>query len=288
MTKKIIRVFPHRNNFTPNDDMVRIGYPDMLPLPEHDEVHISCTFTWDMELCEDMKLNWEMKTDKPVLLGGVAYGSPVDGFTPGMYIAKGVTFTSRGCNNQCPWCCVPRIEGKLQEIEDFAEGNIIQDNNFLQCSERHKDRVFEMLKSQRKIQFKGGLDADLLDDHFINGIKDLRIDELWLACDRDEDIEIVKKAIGKLVKAGYNREKIRCYALIGADGTTDEEMMRCENRLSEVYNAGAMPFAQLYRDFSGKKTEYDLDWKKFARMWQRPPATRRHMTDGTWYTDFNN
>ena len=176
----------------------------------------------------------------------------------------------------------------MQEIEDFAEGNIIQDNNFLQCSERHKDRVFEMLKSQRKIQFKGGLDADLLDDHFINGIKDLRIDELWLACDRDEDIEIVKKAIGKLVKAGYNREKIRCYALIGADGTTDEEMMRCENRLSEVYNAGAMPFAQLYRDFSGKKTEYDLDWKKFARMWQRPPATRRHMTDGTWYTDFNN
>ena len=70
MEKKILRVFPHRNNYTPNDDMVRIGFPDMLPLPDHDEVHISCTFTWDKELCEQMKLSWEMKTDKPVLLGG--------------------------------------------------------------------------------------------------------------------------------------------------------------------------------------------------------------------------
>ena len=287
MEKRILRVFPHRNNYTPNDDMVRIGFPDMLPLPDHDEVHISCTFTWDKELCEQMKLSWEMKTDKPVLLGGVAYGSPVEGFTPGMYIAKGVTFTSRGCNNQCPWCCVPRIEGKLVELDPFAEGNIIQDNNFLQCSEKHKDKVFEMLKSQKGICFKGGLDADLIDDHFLNGIQDLRIKELWLACDRDEDIETAKKAIKKLTDAGYHGNKVRCYVLIGADGTSDYEMMRCENRLTEIYNAGALPFAQLYRDFSDTKTEYPSAWKGFARMWQRPASIHAHMRDGTWFTEFN-
>ena len=131
MTKRILRVFPHQNSFTPNDEYVRFGYPDMLPLPEHDEVHISCVFTWDKALCEDMKLSWEMKTDKPVLIGGPAYESHCEGFQKGMYVREGITFTTRGCNNQCPWCCVPRIEGRLTEIEDFPEGNIIQDNNFL-------------------------------------------------------------------------------------------------------------------------------------------------------------
>ena len=287
MKNRIIRVFPRRNNFTPVDDMVRIGYPDMLPLPEHDEVHISCVFTWDKALCEDMKLSWEMKTDKPVLIGGPAYESPCEGFQPGMYIKNGVTFTTRGCNNNCPWCCVPRIEGKLAEIEDFAPGNIIQDNNFLQASEKHKDRVFEMLKTQSKIQFKGGLDADLLDDHFIQGIKDLRIDELWLACDTDADIPAVTKAIKKLADAGYSRHKVRCYCLIGNNGTSEFEMELAENRLTEVYQAGAMPFAQLYRDFSGQKTEYPKEWIKFNHQWTRPAAIEAHMKHGTWYTDYN-
>lgn len=282
---KILRVFPHRNSYTPTDDMVRIGFPDMLPLPEHDEVHISCTFTWDKELCEEMKLTWQMKTDKPVKLGGVAYGSPCEGFTKGLYVKEGVTFTSRGCNNSCPWCCVPRIEGKLVELEDFPEGNIIQDNNFLQCSEAHKNKVFEMLKIQKGVCFKGGLDADLLDDHFINGIKDLSIRELWLACDTDNDIPTVTKAI-KQLREYFPRWKILCYCLIGANGTSGFEMELAENRLSEIYLAGAKPFAQLYRDFSNGKTQYPLEWERFAKMWSRPAMYEAHMKKGTWFTDF--
>ena len=284
--ERILRVFPHRNSFTPEDEMVRIGFPDMLPLPGHDAVHISCVFTWDRELCEQMKATWETVTDRPVLLGGPAYESPCPDFTPGRYIRGGVTFTTRGCNNRCPWCSVPRIEGSLKELEDFAPGNIIQDNNFLQASERHKNRVFEMLKAQRGICFKGGLDADLLDDHFVNGIKDLRIKELWLACDTDEDIETVKKAIKKLTDAGYTRRKIFCFALIGANGTSDFEMDLAENRLTEIYQAGAMPFAQLYRDFSGTKTQYPKEWTQFARMWSRPPTIKAHMEKGTWWTEY--
>ena len=282
---RILRVFPHRNSFTPVDEYVRFGYPDMLPLPPHDEVHISCVFTWDKKLCEDMKLSWEMKTDRPVLVGGPAFESPVEGFCPGRYVAPGITFTSRGCNNNCSWCGVPRIEGKLTELEEIAPGHIIQDNNFLQCSEKHKDRVFKMLKTQAQICFRGGLDADLINDHFLNGIKDLRIKELWLACDRDDDIEVATKAIKKLTAAGYHGNQIRCYVLIGADGTSDYEMMRCENRLTEIFNAGALPFAQLYRDFSDTKTEYPQEWNGFARMWQRPAAIKSHMKEGTWFKE---
>lgn len=278
MANRIIRVFPRRTSYTPDDELVFIGMPPLI-ITEHDEIHISCTFTWDKAYCEELAFQWEGRTNKPVKLGGPAFGSDAENFIQGLYIKKNIIFTSRGCNNNCPWCIVPKLEGKLKELP-ICQGNIIQDNNFLQTSRRHKEKVFNMLRTQKGICFKGGLEADLIDDHFVNNITSLRIKELWLACDTDGALPRFKKAMEKLTKAGFNRNKINCYCLIGDD------MDKNENRLRQVYEAGAMPFAQLYRDFSDAKTEYDTDWNKFARMWQRPAATKAHMEKGTSYLDF--
>lgn len=278
--KEIIRVFPRRTSYTPDDDMAFVGMPPLV-IPEHKEIHVSCTFTWDKAYCEELAFQWEGRTNKPVKLGGPAFGSPAEDFIQGMYMKKNIIFTTRGCNNNCPWCCVPRLEGKLKELP-ICEGNIIQDNNFLQASRQHKDKVFEMLKRQRAICFKGGLEADLIDEHFINGITELKILELWLACDTDARLPEFKKACEKLTKAGFTRDKIKCYVLsYGKDRDKDEA------RAQAVYEAGAMPFVQLYRDFGDKKTEYSADWNAWARMWQRPAATRAHMEKGTSYKDFN-
>ena len=211
---KIIRVFPNKTSYTPEDEYVFIGMPPFI-IPEHDEIHISCTFTWDKAYCKELAYQWEGRTDKPVKLGGVAFGSPVDDFVQGRYIKSNIIFTSRGCDNNCPWCIVPKQEGKLKELPIYT-GNIIQDNNFLQTSRPHKEKVFEMLRGQRQICFKGGLEADLIDDHFVNAITSLRIKELWLACDTDGAIKRLQKACEKLHKAGFNRNKIYCYALLMA------------------------------------------------------------------------
>lgn len=189
MAKRIIRVFPRKTSYTPDDEYAFVGMPQML-LPEHDEVHISCTFTWDKDYAEELAFQWEGRTNKPVRLGGPAFQSKAEDFIPGMYIKRNIIFTTRGCNNNCPWCCVPKLEGKLKELP-IVPGNWIQDNNFLQSSKRHKERVFEMLKTQHGICFKGGLETDLIDDHFIAGLQDIgtqRIKELWLACDTDARI----------------------------------------------------------------------------------------------------
>lgn len=278
MNKPIIRVFPRRTSYTPDDELAFVGMPPLI-IPEHEEVHVSCTFTWDKSLCEELAFQWEARTNKPVKLGGPAFGSPAEDFVQGMYIKKNIIFTTRGCNNNCPWCCVPKLEGKLKELP-ICEGNIIQDNNFLQASRQHKDKVFEMLKHQKAICFKGGLEADLIDDHFVDGIVGLRIAELWLACDTDARLPEFKKACEKLRKAGFSRDKIKCYVLsYGKDRDKDEARARA------VYEAGAMPFVQLYRDFSDAKTEYSKDWNAWARMWQRPAATKAHMEKGTDYKD---
>lgn len=271
--KRILRVFPKRTSYTPTDELAFDG-PPPLPcfIPEHDEVHISCTFTWDMDAAEALAYQWEGATNKPVKLGGPAYRSATDDFTPGLYVRKGIIFTSRGCNNHCPWCGVHDMEGRLRELP-ITPGNIIQDNNFLQCSRAHKDKVFDMLRSQRGICFRGGLETDLIDDHFINNITSLRIAELWLACDTDAQLPRFEAACAKLKAAGYSRDKIKCYSLIGKDMEAEEQRNRA------IYRAGAMPFSQLLRDFSRKKTEYSAEWKAFERQWQRPAATVAHMRE---------
>lgn len=271
MTGKIIRVFTRQTSYTPTDEFVFIGNPPLKEMiPEHDEVHVSCAFTWDMDEAEELAFQWETATKKPVKLGGPAYHSPADDFVPGLYVRKGITFTSRGCNNNCPWCGVRQIEGKLRELK-IAEGNVIQDNNFLQCSRAHKGKVFDMLRGQRGICFRGGLETDLIDDHFVENITSLRISELWLACDTDAALPQFKKACEKLTRAGFSRHNIRCYSLIGTD------MEKEEQRNREIFNAGAMPFSQLRRDFSRTKTEYSKEWQRFERTWQRPAATVAHM-----------
>jgi len=271
--------------------MAFIGEPsEHHRIPEHREVHISCTFTWDKKLCEHLAYHWEGQTNRPVKLGGPAYGSQADEFIPGMYIKAGITYTTRGCNNQCPWCRVPLVEGRLREIT-IHQGNIIQDNNFLQASRAHKDKVFDMLRTQKGICFKGGLSAELIDDYFCETLRSLyytrgtkkhsRISELWLACDTDDALPKLKQAAAKLTAVGFNREKIKCYVLIGDD------MKKNKVRLHEVYNAGAMPFAMLYRGFADTKDKYDEVWEAFARSWMRPAAIKRHMKSGTHFMDFS-
>ncbi len=277
--KRIIRVFPRRTSYTPDDDMVFIGEPPGLMIPPHDEVHVSCVFTWDREYCEELRFQWEGWTDKPVRLGGPAYGSPVESFTPGLYLKSNIILTSRGCNNNCPWCLVPKREGKLQELPIY-EGNVIQDNNFLQTSRKHKDQVFSMLRRQKGICFKGGLQNNLIDDHFIENIQAIRISELWLACDTDGAVPSMQNTAKRLTKAGFTREHIKCYVLIGDD------MEANERRLQAVYAAGAMPFAQLYQPAQDTKLDYDRAWKKFHRMWSRPAAIRAHVERGTSMWDY--
>lgn len=280
---KILRVFPRKTSYTPTDLFVyypngQLQSPMWSLFPKFNEIHISCSFTWDKKYCEDLAFQFRSTQDKPVMLGGPAFESEVPDFEQGLYLRPNIIFTSRGCNNNCPWCIVPKIEGKLKEIP-ICQGNVIQDNNFMQTSKHHKDKVFEMLKTQKKVQFKGGLESDLIDDHFVENVRGLKIDELWLACDTDGSLKNLEVAVAKLAKAGFSREKLKCYALIDGDLSKNEE------RLQKIWRVGAMPFAQLYRDFTETKTKYSKEIEKFARSWQRPACINMHMKNGT---DFRN
>lgn len=240
----------------PVDNDCYFGEPELY-MPKYEEVHISVTFTWDKNRGEYLKKQWEVVCSN-IKIGGPAYGESRDKFVSGMYLKKGIVITSRGCNNNCKWCLVGH---PIKEI-NISEGNIIQDNNILQCSKSHLRRVFDMLKKQKAIEFKGGLQIDLITTDIIDEFRSLRIKNLWTACDTKNSTNLLK-AVGKNLLKYFKKYKLRCYVLIGDD------MKENENRLKEVYISGFMPFAQLFQP-ADRLIEYSEKWKQFARQWSRP------------------
>lgn len=273
---KILRVFPSRMSYTPNDSMVRIGRPELWKVPA-DEVHISCVFSWDKDYCEELKKEWS-RYYPVVKAGGPAYGLDGDGFVPGRYIREGITFTSRGCDFNCSWCLVPKMEGKFRAIKNIAPGNIIQDNNILLADRQHLNKVFAMLKKQKGIRFLGGLDSRLLKDWHIEELRSLKIKELWLSFDSWDRRNSIIKAIEKLRRVGFSRHQTRCYILAGFD----EPIQGAEDRLRLVYEAGALPYIQVYQPISDKKRtagERLREDNLFVRRWSRPAIIKTMMME---------
>jgi len=261
---KIARVFPTRTSMTPTDKDAYFGEPDLFTTPlSYDEIHISCTFTWDIKKAKELVKDWEKIA--PVKLGGVAINGESDQpFVSGMYLKKGITITSRGCVNNCSFCMVRR---GLIEFDNFPEGNIIQDNNILACSDRHWRLVLGMLKKQRGIEFKGGLEKYRITPKIAEDLRGLRIKSLWLACDQANGIEPLRKVVTILHNAGFTRSHISCYVLAGDDA---EENIR---RLREVWKMGCMPFAQLYKN-AENSIQYSKSWKRLQRRWSKPMIIR--------------
>jgi hypothetical protein len=260
---KVLRVFPRKTSLTPTDMLAFIGDPPLWR-PEADEVHISVTFTWDIDEGERLAAAWS--NYYPVVrLGGPAFASPCNRFEPGRYIKPGVTFTTRGCNNCCSWCLVPEREGRLIEYGDFAPGHIVQDNNLLQASRSHIRRVFAMLKSQRRAAtLSGGLDARLVGDWLVEELRGVRIAQLFLAADTKAALKPLEKALKKL--SGLNRQQLRVYALLAFGG---ESISEAKERLETIWQLGGMPFAQLYQP-ADRFIKYSPEWRRLARRWQRP------------------
>jgi len=258
---KIARVFPTKTSMCPTDEHAYFDTPDMFTPTDYDEVHVSVTFSWDIERARLLALAWE-RNSRVVKIGGVAInGESTQPMVSGMYLRKGVTITSRGCPNNCPFCIV---KNKLVEFDDFPMGNIVQDNNILATSDRHWRLVVDMLKNQRVIQFKGGLEPTRITPKKAEDLRGLSISELWLACDHDHAIKSLQKAVNILKKVGFTESHLYCYVLIGKE----------ELRLRAVREMGVVPFAQLYQEPKETKTEYTTEMKQYQRMFSRPAITR--------------
>ena len=262
---KTARVFPRKTKATPDDELA-FTTPPPKTLPDISEVHISVTFTYDMEKAKQLAEAWS-KTGLPIKMGGAAMGDAGGDFTPGMYLKHGHVITSRGCYNSCWFCDVHRREGTVRELP-ITDGWIINDSNLLACSENHIREVFEMLSRQPKRPiFSGGLDSRLLQPWHVDFLREAKTERAYFAYDNAEDLEPLIQA-GRLLRYGGIKDssghKLKCYVLIGYPNDT---MANAEKRLLDAWRAGFWPYAMLYHDEKGETAE---DWRVFQRAWLRP------------------
>lgn len=257
----MIRVFPRKTKWTPDDDLAFVGEPTLF-LPPEQPVKISVTFTWDIPEAERLYRAWS-DYYQDVELGGPAFGDKGGEFEPGLFVKNGVTITSRGCSKDCKWCFVPKREGWIRELE-IKPGNDVADNNLLACSRSHVEMVFDMLRSQKEpVKFSGGLDAELFQQWHVDILKTIRLKYAWFACDYPGAIANLEKVSDLM--SDFSIEKKRCYVLIGFDG---ESINAAEKRLQSVFKLGFLPMAMMYRPENENK--YPKEWRDFQRYWSRP------------------
>lgn len=258
----ILRVFPRRTNMTPTDELAIVGNPGLFR-PVVDEVHISVSFTWDIECAELLQRAWA-EYYEIVKIGGPALGDRGNEFLPGRYLRNGVTITSRGCKRSCSFCFVPTREGTIRTLAIYP-GNIIQDNNLLACPRGHIEKVFQMLTTQTRIVFAGGLDALYFQRWHLEAISKLSLKEMWFASD-GRNITRHLERVADLLSDIPIRKK-RCYVLIGYKG---ESISDATLRVERVFNLGFLPFVQFYRGPGEQRRT--LAWSQFIRLWSRPAA----------------
>ena len=190
-------------------------------------------------------------------------------------------FLTRGCPNKCPWCVVPRKEGKIRpymDVDEIAIENrkklVLMDNNILAAGDYAKEQLQKIIDRDYYVDFNQALDARLVTDDFARLLAAVH----WLnrrirfGCDTKGQIAEVERVIDLLLSHGFKGE-VFLYTMIGGKSDFKESYERVHywwkrhhtvSALQKSY--GIYPYAQPYRDPDNPKF-YPPQWQKDMAQW---------------------
>ena len=236
-----------------------------IPLEEYDRVYSSKVFTFTQE---------NPYLPENTIKGGTGYGiydelSPeIDKMFPDYTIYPKVNyaigFLTRGCIRKCPWCVVPKKEGRIKPYNTWRDIKrpdsrdiVFMDNNVLAC-EHGISQMVDMIGQKVRIDFNQGLDARLITDDVADILSRLKwMQFIRISCDTDAMLDVCLSVIDKLGGYGIKPYRVFVYLLV-------QDLESAERRAIALRNAGANPFAQPYRDFANN-IEPSEEQKRFAR-----------------------
>ena len=172
-------------------------------------------------------------------------------------------FLTRGCIRNCPWCIVPKKEGRLREVGDIelvAAGRkevVLLDNNFLAADPDFvREQLEKIARLKLRIDFNQGLDARLVKPENAKLLSACRwIRFIRFSCDTAAMIEPIRRAVSLIRERGCKRE-IFCYMLV-------RDIADAEIRLRALVDLNVTPFAQPYRDFTSDSNPTE-EQRRFA------------------------
>jgi len=168
-------------------------------------------------------------------------------------------FVTRGCIRNCPFCIVPKKEGKIYEAADlneFLKGQdrlMLLDNNLTAAPKVFEKTVIKLIELHIRVDFSQGLDARLIDDSKARLLSKVRLwKQIHLAWDNMKDEKEVMRGLEILLK--YNSPtRLMIYVLIGFDSSPEEDLYRIERLREMQLDPFVMPFNRrdpYQRDFA--------------------------------------
>lgn len=194
-------------------------------------------------------------------------------------------FLTRGCVRKCPWCIVPKKEGRIckyQDVEEIAVNGrtrlVLMDNNILAAGDYALEQFDKIIRRRFAVDFNQALDARLVDDVFADKMAKMRwIKYIRFGCDTNAQIAECERAISMLRDRGYTG-KFFLYTILQGD------IRECYDRVAHFRRKGdnkVTPFAQPYLDFS-RKTQNIPEWQRDMARW----ANRKEIYETTDFVDF--
>lgn len=242
-----------------------------IPLKRYDKVYSSKIFTFSPG---------EIMLPEDAIKGGTGYGllnelpTEVDAMQPDYSIYPdcdhAIGFLTRGCIRNCPWCIVPRKEGRIRAYRDWKEVKrpdcrdiVFMDNNVLAC-EHGIEQMADMIGKNVRIDFNQGMDARLITPEIVEIMSRLKwIRFIRMSCDTDAMLDTVIEKIELLKRHGVKPYRVFVYLLV-------QDIKSAESRALALRDAGADVFAQPYRDFENK-IEPTKEMRDFAQWVNRKP-----------------
>lgn len=165
-------------------------------------------------------------------------------------VNAGIGFTTRGCIRSCPFCLVPKKEGKLQEaskIEDIINPRsnklFLLDNNFT-ADPKRIDKLEEMIERKLTVKLSQGIDVRLLDEPTARLLGKLSkwgsLPYAWDLMESEEQIVEGIKLLQEYVPAYIHT----CFVLVGYNTTFEQDLYRVR-KLQEL---GVRPYIMRYNN----------------------------------------
>lgn len=170
-------------------------------------------------------------------------------------------FTTRGCIRKCPFCYVPKKEGKIRavgDIYDFWRGQdrlMLLDNNLTALPDQFEKICKQLIAEKVHTDFSQGLDIRLITSEMAQLLSRVRLwKQIHFAFDHVGLEKQVREGIKILTENGVAAYKLMFYVLIGFDSTPEEDLYRVE----VLRGLGVDPFVMPYN----KTSDYQ---RRFAR-----------------------
>jgi len=235
------------------------------PLLTYDRVYSSKVFTFTPE---------SPYLPENTVRGGTGYGimdelpPEIDAMFPDYSLYPkcdhAIGFLTRGCIRKCPWCIVPKKEGRIRPYMSWREIKrpdsrdiVFMDNNVLACP-WGLEQIEDMSGKNVRVDFNQGLDARLITDDVAKMLSRLKwIEFIRMSADTDAMLDVVITAIKRLQEYGVKPYRAFVYVLV-------QDIESAERRAIALRDIGAVPFAQPYRDFTSN-AEPPTELKDLAR-----------------------